>query len=237
MDTSLKAFFQQLELSGSPAHHEILHLQSLLNRECLHSSRCVCHQAMFTVLELAPTEKITFCHSHAWKASRTAQHLPRSSDAKFEAVYSSTEITSPSQDYSPDLIRRVAQYLSGPLNQVETLGSSIYRIDQLRALIAALALLHHLRVEELHGEAYNELRVNIANRFNDIVDGRRPSQATLTERTRYVEAMFLIRLAAQYFWLFRRREPIAEALFVPVLGLVLTGASVVRALSYPRLSN
>ena len=92
-------------------------------------------------------------------------------------------------------------------------------------------------MEELYAEAYNELRVNIANRFTDIADGRRPSQATLTEKTRYVEAMFLIRLAAQYFWLFRRRGPVAEALVVPVLGLVLTGASVVRAISSPNLSN
>lgn len=145
-------------------------------------------------------------------------------------VYSSIEIPPPSVDYSPDLIKRVALYLSGPLIQVETLGSSIYRIHQLRALIAALALLDYLNVEELHAEPYGEMRLNIANRFNDIVDGRRPSQATLTERTRYVEAMFLVRLAAQYFSLFKRRESVAEALFVPVLGLVLTGASVVRAL-------
>ena len=154
----------------------------------------------------------------------------KSGDAEFEAVYSSTEISPSSADYSPDLIKRVARWLSGPLNQVETSGSSIYRIHQLRAFIAALALLHHLNVEELHAEPYNEMRVNIANRFNDIADGRRLSHATLTERTRYVEAMFLIRLAAQYFSLFKRRGPVAEALFVPVLGLVLTGASVVSAL-------
>ena len=130
-------------------------------------------------------------------------------------------------DYTPDLIKRTALYLSGPLNQVETFESSIYRIHQLRALIAALALLHHLEVKELHAEPYNLLRHNIADRFSDIVHGRRQSQTSTAETARYVTAVYLCRLAAQYFSLFKRRQPRSEALFVPVLGLALTGASIV----------
>ena len=232
MDTSLRSFFIQLEVSGSPAQQEILHLQSLLDRECLQNSRYVSSSLAYRFSSFSPRGEPRLANNFAPELGRTAHHLPNGGNAEFDMLYNSTEVSSPPADYSPDLIKRLALYLSSPLNQVETLGSSIYRIHQLRALIAALALLHHLNVEELHAEPYNELRVNIANRFNDIVDGRRPSQATLTERTRYVEAMFLIRLAAQYFSLFKRRGPLAEALFVPVLGLVLTGASVVRALFY-----
>ena len=130
-------------------------------------------------------------------------------------------------DYTPDLIKRTALYLSGPLNEVETFESSVYRIHQIRTLIAALALLHHLEVEELHAEPYNVLRLNIAARFSDIVDGRRQSQVTSAETARYVTSLYLCRLAAQYFSLFKRRGPKAEVLFVPVLGLALTGASIV----------
>lgn len=130
-------------------------------------------------------------------------------------------------DYTPDLIKRTALYLSGPLNQVESFESSVYRIHQLRALIAALALLHHLEVDKLYLEPYNLLRHNLANRFSDIVDGRRQSQTTSIETARYFTALFLVRLAAQYFSFFKRRGPTAEVLFVPVLGLALTGASIV----------
>ena len=129
-------------------------------------------------------------------------------------------------DYAPDLIKRIAIYLSGPISQVEDLESSAYRIQQLRALVAALALLHHLNVQELHDDPYNRLRLNITDRFNDIAHGRRRSRSTLTQKHRHIESLYLIRLVAQYFSLFRRSSG-PEALAVPVLGLILTGASVV----------
>ena len=135
-----------------------------------------------------------------------------------------------SEDYTTDLIKRIAIYLSGPLNQVEDSESSRHRIAQLRALIAALALLHHLGVKELHAEPYSTLRSNISDRFCDIAHSRRRSQSLAIENNRRVTALYLVRLAAQYFSLFKRSLPKAEALVAPVLGLILTGASIVRIL-------
>ena len=131
-------------------------------------------------------------------------------------------------DDTPDLIGQIAEYLSGPLSQVENLESSGNRIQQLRALVASLALLHHLGVEELHPQSYNTLRHNILERFSEITNGRRPSRATPEQTVRHTTNLYLIMLVAQYFSLFRRSGPRHEALIAPVLGLVLTGASIVR---------
>lgn len=131
-------------------------------------------------------------------------------------------------DDTPDLIGQIAEYLSGPLSQVENLESSGNRIQQLRALVASLALLHHLKVEELHPRSYNRLRQNILDRYSEITNGRRPSRATPEQKIRHVTNLYLIMLVAQYFSLFRRSGPRHEALIAPVLGLVLTGASIVR---------
>lgn len=125
---------------------------------------------------------------------------------------------------TPDLIRQITEYLSGPLNQVENLESSSHRVQQLRALVASLALLHHLEVEELHPECYHRLRQNILNRFSEISSG---TEATPEHTVYHVTNSYLIKLVAQYFSLFRRSGPRHEALIAPVLGLVLTGASIV----------
>ena len=145
---------------------------------------------------------------------------------------SSAELLVHQSDYTPDDVKRLARYLSGPLVETENWESSGYRIRLLRVLVAALALLHHLGVEELHAEPYKELRQRIADRFRDIVYGRRQSRRTAAGLLQYIQALFLIRLAAQYFSLFKRRQPSAEALAIPVLGLVLTGASLVRSRSF-----
>lgn len=141
---------------------------------------------------------------------------------------SSEELLVHPGDYTPDDVSRLALYLSKPLIQAENWESSEYRIRQLRVLVAALALLHHLRVEELHAEPYSQLRQRIADRFKDIIYGRRQSLETAAKTIQYIQALYYCRLAGQYFSLFKRRQPPAEALAVPVLGLVLAGASIVR---------
>ena len=136
---------------------------------------------------------------------------------------------------TPDDVKQLALKLSGSLIEVETWESSEYRVQQLTTLVAALALLHHMQVEELHAQPYSQLRENIADRFKDVVDGRRESLRTPAETIRYVKNLYLVRLAAQYFSLFRRRQSRFEALAVPVLGLVLTGASVVRYITFGQM--
>ncbi|KAL8704700.1 MAG: hypothetical protein Q9201_002162 [Fulgogasparrea decipioides] len=108
---------------------------------------------------------------------------------------------------------------SGPL-------SGRLREVQLRALVGALALLHHNGLTALASEPYDELRMNIANRFNDIVDGRRNSGLSLEDRMRKANALYLIRLVAQYFSLIRRAQPLSDALSIPIIGLVLAGAGI-----------
>ena len=132
------------------------------------------------------------------------------------------------RSYSPDDVREMTEFLSGSLSQVETAESYDYRTHQLRALIAALALLHHMEVKKLHARSYFLLRQQISDRFSEIVDGRRESQTGPAESNRYFTSLYLVRLAAQYFSLFERRQSTTDAVFVPVLGLVLTGASIVR---------
>ena len=131
-------------------------------------------------------------------------------------------------DDTPDLIGQIAEYLSGPLSQVENLESSGNRIQQLRALVASLALLHHLGVKELHSGSYLRLRQNISNRYIEITNGRGPSKATPEQNIRHKTNLYLIMLVAQYFSLFRQSGPRHKAFIAPVLGLVLTGASIVR---------
>ncbi|KAL8796524.1 MAG: hypothetical protein Q9195_001198 [Heterodermia aff. obscurata] len=131
-----------------------------------------------------------------------------------------------SMDDTPDLIGQIAEYLSGPLSQVQSLDSSGNRIQQLRALVASLALLHHLGAEELHPKSYNKLRQNILDRYSEITSGRPPSKANPEQFIRHKTNLYLIMLVAQYFSLFRRSGPRHEAFIAPVLGLVLAGASI-----------
>ncbi|KAL8770005.1 MAG: hypothetical protein Q9194_005295 [Teloschistes cf. exilis] len=119
----------------------------------------------------------------------------------------------------------IALYLSGPLLQWRGSDSDRYLELQLRALVGSLALLHHCGVTGLSGDVYNRLRTNIAGRFNCIVDGRRDSQLSLEERKSRSNALYLIRLADQAFSLFSRAQPLADALSVPIIGLVFAGAA------------
>ncbi len=126
-------------------------------------------------------------------------------------------------------------YLSGPLLQYSDPQSGTFRDVQLRALVAALALLHHTGLTELTAEPHDQLRSNIAARFTDIIDSQGASQSTLEGSMRKADALYLIRLAAQYFSLIKRAQPISDAASVPILGLVLAGASVVGLLLSPQI--
>ncbi|KAL8984109.1 MAG: hypothetical protein Q9205_001847 [Flavoplaca limonia] len=127
---------------------------------------------------------------------------------------------------STGTIIQTTLYLSGSLLQWSDPQSGRFRDIQLRALVAAIALLHHSGLTELTAEPHEQLRLNIAARFNDIIDGRRASRSTLEDRMRKADALYLIRLAAQYFSLIKRAQPISDAAPVPILGLVFAGASI-----------
>ncbi|KAL9582736.1 MAG: hypothetical protein Q9212_003119 [Teloschistes hypoglaucus] len=120
----------------------------------------------------------------------------------------------------------ITLYLSGPLLQWRGSDSGRYLALQLRTLLGSLALLHHCGVTGLSGHVHDQLRTNIAGRFNSLIDGRRNSQLTLEERKSRSDALYLIRLADQYFSLFSRAQPLADALAIPILGLVFAGASI-----------
>ncbi|KAL8896075.1 MAG: hypothetical protein Q9192_003280 [Flavoplaca navasiana] len=127
---------------------------------------------------------------------------------------------------STGTVVQITLYLSGPVLQWSDPQSGRFRDLQLRTLVAAFALLHHSGLTELTAEPHDQLRSNIAARFNDIVDGRRASQMSLEERMRHADALYLIRLVAQYFSLIKRAQPLSDAVSIPILGLVLAGASV-----------
>ena len=122
----------------------------------------------------------------------------------------------------------LAVYLSGPLIECENTASSLFREVQLRSLVAALALLHYTDVTKLHVKPYDKLSENISARFVDVVDGHRGSQQTSAGRLSRATAPYLIRLASQYFSRFKRFQPPAEAISIPVIGLILASASIVR---------
>lgn len=124
----------------------------------------------------------------------------------------------------------IALYLSSPLVQWSGADSSAFREVQLRALVAAFALLHHIGVTKLSADLYDKLRSNVAGRFSDIIDGRRDSQTSLEGRMKEAHALYLIRLVAQYFFLFKRAQPHVQALSKPILGLALAGVSIVSLL-------
>ncbi|KAL8876220.1 MAG: hypothetical protein Q9198_005547 [Flavoplaca austrocitrina] len=127
---------------------------------------------------------------------------------------------------STGTVVQITLYLSGPVLQWSDPQSGRFRDLQLRTLVAAFALLHHSGLTELTAEPHDQLRSNIAARFNDMVDGRRASQMSLEERMRHADALYLIRLVAQYFSLIKRAQPLSDAVSIPILGLVLAGASV-----------
>ena len=164
---------------------------------------------------------------HGSPAPRQLTHLQLLLDDECLRHSSSETSSFQSTDDTPDLIRQIAEYLSGSLSQVENLESSGNRIQQLRALVASLALLHHLKVTIIHPRSYDKLRQNILHRYSEIKNGSQPSKATPEQTIRHETNLYLIKLVAQYFSLFRRSEPWHEALIAPVLGLVLTGASIV----------
>ncbi|KAL8951014.1 MAG: hypothetical protein Q9222_002990 [Ikaeria aurantiellina] len=116
----------------------------------------------------------------------------------------------------------IATYLSTRLLQWSGPDSGKFREIQLRTLIGALALLHHSGLTELSSEPHNRLRSNIAGHFTDIVDS---SELTLEHRVRKANALYLIRLVSQYFSLIKNSQPLSDALPIPILGLVLAGAS------------
>lgn len=125
----------------------------------------------------------------------------------------------------------IALYLSGPLLQWRGSDSDRYLELQLRALVGSLGLVHHCGVTGLSGDVHDQLRTNIASRFNGIIDGRRNSQLTLEERKSRAETLYLIRLADQTFSLFIRAQPLSDALSVPIIGLVFAGAAIVSITS------
>ena len=160
----------------NPTIGKLLHLQTLIDRECLH----------------------------------------RSTDHGFRDA-----------DLAHGTIIQITLYLSSQLLQWSGPDSDIFREAQLRALVAAFALLHHSGVEKLTNEPFDQLRKNIAGRYKDIIN---VAESTLESRMRKANALYLIRLAAQYFSLIKRADPVKDSLVLPILGLVLVGASVVSQL-------
>lgn len=125
---------------------------------------------------------------------------------------------------SSGTVVQITPYLSSPLVQWRGADSDLFWEVQLRALIAALALLLHIGVTELTAEPHDQLRRNIAGRFNHVVN---ISTSSLEDRMSKANAHYLVRLAAQYFWLFKRAQPLPDALPLPILGLVMAGVSMV----------
>ncbi|KAL8825689.1 MAG: hypothetical protein Q9170_007696 [Blastenia crenularia] len=140
-----------------------------------------------------------------------------------ECVNRSSHHGTPDPDLAAGNIIQVTVYLSSQLLQWLGADSDLFRETQLRALVAAFALLLHSEVTELAPPRYDELRKNIAGRFYDVVN---VPTSSLDSRIRKANALYLIRLVAQYFSLIKRAGPVTDALVMPILGLVLVGASV-----------
>ncbi|KAL8939527.1 MAG: hypothetical protein Q9216_003313 [Gyalolechia sp. 2 TL-2023] len=140
-----------------------------------------------------------------------------------ECVHRSSRAGRPDPNLAYGTIVQFTVYLSSQLLLCDGPHSDIFRETQLRALVAAFALLLHTEITQLAPPRYDELRGNIAGRFSDIVNIPTPD---LQSRMRKANASFLIRLAAQYFSLIKRAEPVPDVLVPSILGLVLVGASV-----------
>lgn len=149
-----------------------------------------------------------------------------------ECVHRSSHSGGPDPHLAYGTIIQLTVYLSSQLLLCDGPNSDIFRETQLRALIAAFALLLHTEITKLAPPPYDELRGNIAGRFNDIVS---VPTSDLQSRMRKANALFLIRLAAQYFSLIKRAEPVPDVLVPSILGLVLVGASVVNPSSFAAL--
>lgn len=146
-----------------------------------------------------------------------------------ECIHRSTRNGSPDPDLALGTIIQITVYLSSQLLQWGGADSDVFRETQLRALVAAFALLHHSGIKKLTTRPYDLIRRNIAGRYNDIVN---VTESTLESRMRKANALYLIRLADQYFSLIGRAEPLSDTLTLPILGLVLVGASVVGCLTH-----
>ncbi|KAI4090550.1 MAG: hypothetical protein LQ344_004691 [Seirophora lacunosa] len=123
---------------------------------------------------------------------------------------------------SSGTVVEITLYLSSPLVKCHGADSYVFLEIQLRALIAAFALLLHVGVTDLTPAPHDQLRRNLAHRFNDLVNAPASSRE---DHMGKATASYLIRLVGQYFSLFKRAQPLSDALPFPVLALVAAGAS------------
>ncbi|KAL8810971.1 MAG: hypothetical protein Q9200_002161 [Gallowayella weberi] len=156
-------------------------------------------------------------------ASPTAQELSKFSHALNHHCLLRSLDPAGEPTVSTGTLIQITLYLSGPLLQGNDRQSGRFRAVQHGALVAAFALLHHNGLTTLTGVVHDQLRRNIADRFNDVV---RASLTGLEDRIRKAEALYAVRLVAQYFALIKRDQPLTEALAIPIIGLVLAGASI-----------
>ncbi|KAL9031616.1 MAG: hypothetical protein Q9196_000373 [Gyalolechia fulgens] len=135
-----------------------------------------------------------------------------------ECSHRSSHAGRPDPNLAYGTIIQLIKYLSSPLLACNGPISDIFRETQLRALIAALALLLHTEITKIAQPRYVELRGNLASRFSDI---KKVATSDLHSQIRKANALFLIRLAAQYFSLIKRLERVQDVLLPSILGLVL----------------
>ena len=210
-----------------------------INHEQLDAQHSSSQRNMYAVLASTPKPVLADRLERFNIASPTPQELSDFQRSIDEECRLRSLSPSASPTVSTGTIVRITLYLSGPLLQWSDSQSGRFRDVQLRALVAAFALLHHSGLTELTAEPHDQLRMNIAARFNDIIDGKKASQTSLENRMRKADALYLIRLAAQYFSLIKRAQPLSDAVPIPIIGLALAGASVVgrlHLLRFPRLT-
>ena len=128
-----------------------------------------------------------------------------------------------------EIVAELAVFLSRPLSPCGYSGTSRFQEIQLRALVAALALLQHNGVHTLQADVYDTLRLrNISATFQGIAFRVQPS-STLADRIRHAPCVYLVQLASQYVSFINRGDSPWPSVPGPVVDIFFSTLSVVGA--------
>ena len=97
---------------------------------------------------------------------------------------------------------------------------------QSKALLSALALLHAQGASALQAAFYDEMRAQLAARFQDLQGVPGQKAVFSVETVRKVQCGYYLCLGAEYAKNFRRAEPVVVSVVSSVVSLLTVGASI-----------
>ena len=125
-----------------------------------------------------------------------------------------------------NLAKTAALKLSEPLNECTHTGRSKFQQVQFRALIASLALLHHIGVAALDRAPWDKLKGALNALFGSIAYQTRP-HTTLSEDMIHTTNVYLIQLASHYMSFIGRGDSVVPSIAGPAIKIFFATLAIV----------